>query len=120
MGKGFIYVLLALIAIAVVASIVWGIMLLGIRLMQTRREARYAHLLRTTGWESYCDVAKSGAITIGVQRSAVIAGEVRVFEGPLKMFDLPADHDPVDVQVKWNVARDRASLYNALRDELHE
>jgi hypothetical protein len=115
MGKADIYVFLILVAVALVVVAGWGIYRVCQQWEVEHRRKRIAELDAATGWTHYCRVGRDGGYSIGVERVAYYGDERRVFNLPIQICELPADHDPLDVELRVNVARDRASVYNASR-----
>ena len=58
-----------------------------------------------------------GSYNIGVERVGRSGNERRVFDGQIQVCELPADQHSLDVELKVNEARDRATTYNAARTE---
>lgn len=117
MGKGAIYVFFILVVIAVIIAIAIGVTRLITHLVKQHFENELENKRLTTPWISYLTVNKSGAVTIGVRRSAMVNDKFHIFEGPIVLHELAADHHPIDVQLKVQDAKDRASLYNTLAAE---
>lgn len=117
MAKGAIYVVLAVLVIAAAAALIIWLTKVARDAVEQHRQRELASKRLTAGWTSYLNVGKDGAFTIGVRRAAVIDERFHVFEGPIVMHELAADHDPIDVQLKAGEANDRASLYNTLREK---
>lgn len=116
MGKGAIYIVLAVILIAAITLLVMWLSDVAKKHAVKQKLQNLEHARLTEPWSRYLTVNKTGAITIGVRRAATIDETLQVFEGPIVMYELAADHDPIDVQLKVQEARDRAALYNhALR-----
>ena len=115
MGKADIYVFLIVLGVAAVAAAGWGVVVLAQRVARARRVANRDNVDGRTHWVEYLRVGKDGGYLIGVERSAWIGHDRVVFEGPIQLFDLKPDHDPVEVRLKVGEAQDRAFLCNMTR-----
>lgn len=109
MEKGGIYVLLLILGVVALLAAGYGLLRLGRWLLAAGQRRHLEKLDRGTPWTFFMQVSKGGDCVIGVRRS--VLGHPP-FEGPIEMFRVAADHDPIDLQVKINEAKDRAALYN--------
>lgn len=116
MGKAFIYVFLVIVLVVVVIAVGWGLTRLAQRGITAAQERHRCALDAATPWSSYLIVGPTGEYLIGVHRCAIDDDAHLVFEGPHQMYTLPADHDPLDVEVKVGEAEDRAGAYNLKRE----
>lgn len=110
MEKGGIYVLLLTLGIFVAVAVAYGLLRLVVWSVAEWKRRHLEKLDRATPWTFFMQVSKGGDCVIGVRRS--VLGHPP-FEGPIDMFHVAADHDPIDLQVKINEAKDRAALYNS-------
>lgn len=115
MGKGAVYVVLFLLACAVVATLGWGATKIGRRWLASHREHRIETLTATTPWSHYVRINKAGEYGIGVHRATIYRGQLMLFDGPIEMFRLAADESALDIEDKTNLARDKAAFNNNLK-----
>jgi hypothetical protein len=113
MGKADIYVFLIIVAIAAVIAAGYGATRLWRRLLIAAHERRRKELDRTTPWSEYLQIDQRGAYTIGIRRWHE---DYKPFEGPIEMFHLPADTTQLDLELKFNEAKDRATFMNGRRN----
>jgi hypothetical protein len=114
-GKGAVYVVLFILACAVVAALGRGAQVLARRWLARHREHRIETLTATTPWSHYVRINKAGEYGIGVHRATVYRGQLMLFDGPIEMFKLDADESALNIEDKTNLARDKAAFNNNLK-----